>query len=277
MTERANHDNKYNKQRALVLQGGGALGAYEVGVIKGLCNKLMEKDMKKGTNNQPLFDIVAGTSIGAMNAAVLVSNIVKKDKTWSEAVEELERFWKEGIALKEGITSDDDIVPVGIFRFFPWWKPWTGQARSYDDLLRGRFRLNKVVRIDRRDDGNEVFDMLFDYSSTSIENLMRDGCRDAHIQSLREGLKAIKSKTGNQDGKSLEKVESYIQEIEKGINVENSYDRQIEDFTRAVQSLPDKVGYNGSIGEEKAVLVHAAKQFKEIITEAHSGCVHARV
>jgi hypothetical protein len=42
---------------------------------------------------------------------------------------------------------------------------------------------------------------------------MRDGCRDAHIQSLREGLKAIKSKTGNQDGKSLEKLESYIQEI----------------------------------------------------------------
>ena len=97
---------------------------------------------------------------------------------------------------------------------------------------------------------------------------MRDGCRDAHIQSLREG---------NQDGKSLEKLESYIHEIEKGINVENSYDRQIEDFTRAVQSLPDEVGYNGSIGEEKAVLVHAAKQFKEIITESHAGCVHARV
>ena len=111
-----------------------------------------------------------------------------------------------------------------------------GQARSYDDLLRGRFRLTKVVRIDRKDDGNEVFDMLFDYSSTSIENLMRDGCRDAYIQLLREGIKAIKSKTGNQDDKSLE---SYIQEIEKG-NVENRYDRQIEDFTRAVQSLPDQ-------------------------------------
>jgi hypothetical protein len=152
-----------------------------------------------------------------------------------------------------------------------------GQARSYDDLLLGRFRLTKVVRIDRKDDGNEVFDMLFDYSGTSIENLMRDGCRDAHIQSLREGLKAIKSKTGNQDGKSLEKLESYIQEIEKGINVENSYDRQIEDFTREMQSLPDQVSYNGSIGEEKAVLIHAAKQFKEIITEAHADCVHTRL
>ena len=121
----SSHKSKPHKQRALVLQGGGALGAYEVGVLNVLCKKLVEKDKEKGIVNSPLFDIVAGTSIGAMNAAVLVSNVVKKDKTWSKAVGELETFWKEGIALKEGITSSDDIVPVGIFRIFPWWKPWT--------------------------------------------------------------------------------------------------------------------------------------------------------
>jgi predicted acylesterase/phospholipase RssA len=122
MIERASSD--HNKQRALVLQGGGALGAYEVGVIKGLCKKLMEKDMKKGTNNRPLFDIIAGTSIGAMNAAVLLGNVVKKGKAWDEAVKDLEEFWTKGIALKEGDTPNDDIVPIGIFRIFPWWKPW---------------------------------------------------------------------------------------------------------------------------------------------------------
>jgi NTE family protein len=129
--EGSNHNSKPDKQRALVLQGGGALGAYEAGVLNVLCKQLMEKDMKKGTNNRPLFDIIAGTSIGAMNAAVLVSNVVKKDKTWSEAVGELERFWKEGIALKEGTTSSDDIVPVGIFRIFPWWKPWTKDSPQW--------------------------------------------------------------------------------------------------------------------------------------------------
>ena len=51
-------------QRALVLQGGGALGAYEVGVLSVLCDSLSEdEDTKK---EGPLFDIVAGTSIGAM-------------------------------------------------------------------------------------------------------------------------------------------------------------------------------------------------------------------
>ena len=35
------------KQRALVLQGGGALGAYEAGVIRTLYEKLSEKDKQK--------------------------------------------------------------------------------------------------------------------------------------------------------------------------------------------------------------------------------------
>ncbi|MGB7883722.1 MAG: patatin-like phospholipase family protein [Nitrososphaeraceae archaeon] len=118
---------KHKKQRALVLQGGGALGAYEAGVINVLCKRFTEKNDKEKNkdNRRPLFDIVAGTSIGAMNAAVLVSNVVKKGKSWTEAAKELERFWREGIALKEGTAPSKDIVPIEIFRIFPWWKPWT--------------------------------------------------------------------------------------------------------------------------------------------------------
>jgi NTE family protein len=64
-------------QRALILKGGGALGAYQVGVLKVLYKYLMEKgNYNKG---ESLFDIIAGTSIGAMNAAVLVSNLVNKN------------------------------------------------------------------------------------------------------------------------------------------------------------------------------------------------------
>jgi NTE family protein len=49
------------RRRALVLQGGGALGAYAYGVIKAFYE-------------QPDFnlDVVTGVSIGAINAAVLV-------------------------------------------------------------------------------------------------------------------------------------------------------------------------------------------------------------
>ena len=60
-------------QRVLVLQGGGALGAYQAGVFKALYEKIKSEDQSKGRHGRPLFDIVAGTSIGAINAAVLIS------------------------------------------------------------------------------------------------------------------------------------------------------------------------------------------------------------
>lgn len=93
------------KQRALVLQGGGALGAYEVGVLKVLCRKLIESSGNEG-KDKPLFDIVAGSSMGAMNAAVLVSNVVNMHKTWEQAVEVLEDFWMNE---KNGLSSTPDI------------------------------------------------------------------------------------------------------------------------------------------------------------------------
>jgi NTE family protein len=94
-----------DKQRALVLQGGGALGAYEVGVLRVLCKKLTESNGNERTD-MLLFDIVAGSSIGAMNAAVLVSNVVNKHKTWEQAVRVLEDFW---INQQDGISSTPDI------------------------------------------------------------------------------------------------------------------------------------------------------------------------
>ena len=56
---------EYRSQRALVLGGGGALGAYEVGE-KTLCRKLKEVDKENHEEDRLLFDIVADTSIGAM-------------------------------------------------------------------------------------------------------------------------------------------------------------------------------------------------------------------
>ena len=63
---------KNNTQRALVLQGGGALGAYEAGVYSVLYNWINDNTEKKQNDN--IFDIIAGTSIGAINAAFLVSH-----------------------------------------------------------------------------------------------------------------------------------------------------------------------------------------------------------
>jgi NTE family protein len=98
-----NNNDIPNKQRALVLQGGGALGAYESGVLGVLCKELAH-EYREG----PLFDIVAATSMGAMNAAVLVSNVVNRKKTWEEAAKELENFWTDegrGLSSTPGFSN----------------------------------------------------------------------------------------------------------------------------------------------------------------------------
>jgi predicted acylesterase/phospholipase RssA len=86
-------NTKTDFQRALVFQGGGSLGAYEAGAYRALYELLSERDNKIGRQGKPLFDIVAGTSIGAMNAAVLVS-YVKENKSWHGSAERLNEFWE---------------------------------------------------------------------------------------------------------------------------------------------------------------------------------------
>ena len=81
-------------QRALVLQGGGALGAFQVGAFKALYEKLEEeKDNNHNDDDQPLFDIIAGTLIGAINGAILVSYFLE-NKKWKGSAKRLEDFWK---------------------------------------------------------------------------------------------------------------------------------------------------------------------------------------
>ena len=77
--------------RALIFQGGGSLGAYEAGAYRAFYELLSERDKKIGREDHNLFDIVAGTSIGSMNAAVLVS-YVKENKSWHGSAEKLIEF-----------------------------------------------------------------------------------------------------------------------------------------------------------------------------------------
>ena len=110
-----NHMDIPDRQRALVLQGGGALGAYEVGVLKVLCDT--SPKTRKRWKEGPLFDIIVGTSMGAMNAAVLVGNVVNRNKTWEKAVDQLENFWTNE---EEGLSSTPD--------FSNWW--WNDQDKN---------------------------------------------------------------------------------------------------------------------------------------------------
>jgi NTE family protein len=71
-------------ENVLILQGGGSLGAFGCGVFKSLAN------------NNIKIDIIAGTSIGGLNASIIAGS---KDDHPEKA---LEQFWLE---LAEGNTN----------------------------------------------------------------------------------------------------------------------------------------------------------------------------
>ena len=67
---------------ALVLSGGGARGAYQVGVLKAIAD-LHEKDARNP------FSIISGTSAGAVNAVALAASA----NNFRLAVKKVERIW----------------------------------------------------------------------------------------------------------------------------------------------------------------------------------------
>ncbi|MEM4232035.1 MAG: patatin-like phospholipase family protein, partial [Candidatus Nitrosocaldus sp.] len=82
-------------EKVLVLQGGGSLGAFACGVFKALRRLNLR------------FDIVAGTSIGAVNAAIITgSRSDEPDKA-------LEEFWLE-VAESSYEIIPELLIPVYI-------------------------------------------------------------------------------------------------------------------------------------------------------------------
>ena len=71
------HKESRKTENVLVLQGGGSLGAFGCGVFKAL------------VKNNIRIDIAAGTSIGAVNAAIIVGS-----KSYHPE-KDLEEFWLE--------------------------------------------------------------------------------------------------------------------------------------------------------------------------------------
>ena len=100
--------------RALIFQGGGSLGAYEAGAYKAIAEDGLEYFRNEGRGKDPLFHIVSGTSIGSINAAILVS-YVKENKTWEGSGERLVEFW-------EYLSTQSFVDNMPYFKDF--WDSW---------------------------------------------------------------------------------------------------------------------------------------------------------
>ena len=98
-------------ENVLILQGGGSLGAFGCGVFKALA----EKNMK--------IDIVAGTSIGGVNAAIIAGGKNEGrpeqllEEFWLELTDKLRRFREHSYSFYISAVGTDDIELLFLLYF----------------------------------------------------------------------------------------------------------------------------------------------------------------
>lgn len=123
---------------ALILPGGGARGAYQVGVLKAI-NELTAE----GSNP---FPVICGTSAGAINAAVLASHAHE----FSVGVQRLDQFWRSmycervyrtdaWTVFKSGMRFALTLLSGGLIRTNP---------RAFLDNTPLRLFLQKTLRLE---------------------------------------------------------------------------------------------------------------------------------
>ena len=152
------------EQIALLLQGGGALGAYQAGVYEALA----EADLHP--------DWVAGISIGAINSAIIAGNPPK------QRVDALRKFWQAvstsplGIPYFQHVKYDDTqhqllnqaravgVLLFGAPNFFvprlpppAVWPPGSPDKASYYDNTPLRATLERLIDFDRINAGEMRF------------------------------------------------------------------------------------------------------------------------
>ena len=143
----------YDKRVALVLQGGGALGAYQAGVYEAL------------SASEYLPDWIAGISIGAINAAIIAGNAPER------RVERLRAFWTEvttptfpawpGMGPLGAAVAQASAIMFGRNGFFTPRLPlelWFGAgATSFYHTGALRSTLERLVDFDRINSGETRF------------------------------------------------------------------------------------------------------------------------
>lgn len=98
------------RQVVLVLQGGGALGAYQAGVQEGLAAKAFHPDW------------IVGTSIGAINGAIIAGNPPER------RTEQLRKFWQR---VTQGTSMTKAVQWPSI------WQPWLSAFQSWQTIAQG--------------------------------------------------------------------------------------------------------------------------------------------
>ena len=126
-----------------------------------------------------MFDVIAGTSIGAMNGAILLRQFLET-RSWEKAAEKLEGFWTKQLSIK-----CLDIIELSK----PWYDQWIKRtptaaseeaARRYYSvkklLKEGR---NKMYNLELIIDDDRFFDRMYADKGPNDDNT---DCKDPNCK-----------------------------------------------------------------------------------------------
>ena len=140
------HRTGAQEGRVLVLQGGGALGAYQAGVYERLAEAALEPDW------------IAGISIGAINAALIAGNapqrrVARLREFWERVAVPVQPWW--GIPVEHDWSAGYALA-FGLPGFFSprvppaaWAAPGSDGAISFYDTAPLRATLQELVDFER--------------------------------------------------------------------------------------------------------------------------------
>lgn len=143
--------------RALVLQGGGALGAYQAGVYEGLA----ERDID--------ITCFAGISIGALNVAILAGNPKE------QRVEKLRQFW-ETICQPYFGTAPNPILEQSLYQINDWTKQFIGTYNAASAIMLGQKGFFRPKMLDFMDKLNDSQKNVGYYDTSPLKQTLEDFC-----------------------------------------------------------------------------------------------------
>ncbi|MFT5466218.1 MAG: NTE family protein [Verrucomicrobiales bacterium] len=146
-------------KHAVVLSGGGANGAYEIGVLKALVT-----GQCPSTNGQPLDpDVFLGTSVGAFNAAFLVS---QWDQYGASSVNNLENIWVNEFCSNFPKRSN------GIFHIRGNLLPYMNPMSWFPNPFRPAYGAAKDIGSLTWDSVQRVVNLVADQDATFLERVV---------------------------------------------------------------------------------------------------------
>lgn len=167
---------RWAAQTVLILQGGGALGAFECGVVKAL-------------EEQQIFpDVVAGVSIGAFNAAIVASNPRR-------ATSALQAFW-EDLSIQVPPLPDETTRRT--------LSSWVSLAFGNPRFFRPRWLWPAFL------DQKMPFQWISFYDPSPVKDLLR---KYVDFRSLKNSPVRLLVNAVNVETAELETFDSYIDEL----------------------------------------------------------------